>query len=136
LFLSLKNDDVASVRKALVKGIPNIIENTKSNGTLIEIFFTELNKMAEDSSYQLRQLYANICFHAYDKVDKELYEKEFFPRVLKLSQDTVPNVRVIIYKCLQNLLTSNFGDPEMIKNIIVSLEEDVKDVVYCKNKDK
>lgn len=135
LFISLRKDDVASVRKAVVKGIPGIIKTIQGDQELLETFIKELNSMPSDPSYQTRQLYANICLQVLGKIDNDLFEKEFLPHVISLSNDNVPNVRIIIYKCLNNILKYDLGDKEKIQNLIDNIQIDVNDVVYVKNSD-
>lgn len=125
LFIALRKDDVASVRKTVIKGIPSIIKSIQSNQELLETFLKELNTMPSDPSYQTRQLYANICLQVLGNIDNELFEKEFLSNVISLSNDKVPNVRIIIYKCLNNLLKIDLKDKEKIQNILDNMEIDV-----------
>jgi DNA mismatch repair ATPase MutL len=77
------------------------------DGDISQIVIGPLLRLATDSTYGLRQLYALITYHLVNNISDEYCISTFLPPLLALSRDKVPNVRAAVAKVLSQRLIDN-----------------------------
>ncbi len=119
LVMILLQDPVADVRKDSFKGVAKLInvlyEQSKleliqseneinSNGEQIQKHATHdletvirgVNALVRGETYQIRELWIEVCHRLLRELPRELFEKSFIEGILKLTSDPVSNVRVAV----------------------------------------
>jgi serine/threonine-protein phosphatase 4 regulatory subunit 1 len=96
-------DPVAAVRRALLRGIPKILNILECFPEKKRSLLVELKKLPAHSNYQIRQMFGTICLLSVDTLNPTTFESEFFPLLVTKYNDKVANVRLTFAKALKKL---------------------------------
>lgn len=126
LVLPLLKDSVAQVRCFAIEATGPILARMLEGGEEnAQEFLDFLLGLAEDESYQGRQMFVNVCISVASSVDPSFMEAKFFPLIQKLQNENVSNVRLTLAKALRKISTiEHFVNNDTITGMLKNLEED------------
>jgi serine/threonine-protein phosphatase 4 regulatory subunit 1 len=137
--LQVCQDAVAGVRRAAFRSVGALINRLGSgdggNAAMRDEYLEQLVAFAStfpETSYLDRQMYVNICGYVVDDISPELFAETFLPRLIMLTTDRVPNVRVVVSQVLHKLSKlPRFKDQKEVTEALVTLSKDKdRDVLY------
>lgn len=125
LVMTLLQDPVALVRKGSFEGVAKmVVVLAKLTGDLawedsdekvdvsasesdkhrahLESVIRAINSLASGDTFQLRQLWAELCLMLLKKIPRSLFEKHFLDGILLLTPDPISNVRLAVVDVLVN----------------------------------
>ncbi|KAJ1471627.1 armadillo-type protein [Baffinella frigidus] len=131
IFMKLCRDPVAEVRNMAGQQLIPILARLKDlKVNWMDEFIEELQDLATDRLFQHRLMFAHMC-HAMakqgDDMDREVFNKDFLPQLLDLSEDQVGNIRQRAGLALQLLVGMSGIDDSKVKARIAKLVSD-KDI--------
>ncbi|XP_051161724.1 serine/threonine-protein phosphatase 4 regulatory subunit 1-like isoform X2 [Leptopilina boulardi] len=104
LALQLLQDKVAAVRQIALKLITRITMFLGSEEPLVIALIQELNHQLIFNKWKCRQTYALICSQliSTESINILIFVNEMLPHLYSLSEDKVPNVRLVVARTLAN----------------------------------
>eukprot|EP01126_Amoeba_proteus_P027491 TRINITY_DN2728_c0_g2_i14.p1 TRINITY_DN2728_c0_g2~~TRINITY_DN2728_c0_g2_i14.p1 ORF type:complete len:630 (+),score=194.19 TRINITY_DN2728_c0_g2_i14:1244-3133(+) len=129
VFYKLREDCVASVRKALASQVGHVIKSLKELEVSQKEFLVDLVKLSEPTtSYQQRIWFTRVCPFVFKELSTENFTKYFLSSLEKLVHDITTNVRVAVALALKELLPT-FGPTEkLLRNLSMDSDRDVADI--------
>merc|ERR1712137_549382 len=105
--VQLCEDQVTTVRYAVTSELGVLLKHLKEQDPEVASDFIQtILPFSERTSCYDRQTFAIICESLVDHIDSKAFEEQFFPPLLRLSQDKVPNVRMIVARIFCNQLSA------------------------------
>lgn len=101
VLLQLCEDSVASVRDVAATAVGPVLRILADSPEPLLAFATRVRDLALGESYQTRQLYVRCCHCLLDHVEPGLVDAHFLEPLLRLKDDSVPNVRLVLAKLLR-----------------------------------
>eukprot|EP01126_Amoeba_proteus_P027486 TRINITY_DN2728_c0_g1_i15.p1 TRINITY_DN2728_c0_g1~~TRINITY_DN2728_c0_g1_i15.p1 ORF type:complete len:938 (-),score=252.83 TRINITY_DN2728_c0_g1_i15:142-2955(-) len=126
VFYKLREDCVASVRKALASQVGHVIKSLKELEVSQKEFLVDLVKLSEPTtSYQQRIWFTRVCPFIFKELSTENFTNYFLSSLEKLVHDITTNVRVAVALALKELLPT-FGPAEkLLRNLSMDSDRDV-----------
>ncbi|XP_077982604.1 serine/threonine-protein phosphatase 4 regulatory subunit 1-like isoform X2 [Glandiceps talaboti] len=139
--IALAGDRVAEVRSLAYKLLSFTLKTINEDGTLYRRFIDDIvNRYAQSNRWFGRQTFAHICQHllAEEAITKEQFASELLGYLLKLSSDSVPNVRICVARAMANeVIHSEYFNSkdnplsEELQSVVANMKEDCdRDVRY------
>eukprot|EP00339_Tiarina_fusa_P026524 CAMPEP_0117008902 /NCGR_PEP_ID=MMETSP0472-20121206/8245_1 /TAXON_ID=693140 ORGANISM="Tiarina fusus, Strain LIS" /NCGR_SAMPLE_ID=MMETSP0472 /ASSEMBLY_ACC=CAM_ASM_000603 /LENGTH=610 /DNA_ID=CAMNT_0004711061 /DNA_START=14 /DNA_END=1846 /DNA_ORIENTATION=+ len=133
--IQLCEDQVTTVRYAVTKELGLFLShlNSVDEGVASDFIETILPFSTRSSCYD-RQTFAMICENLVGHISPAVFEAKFFPPLVELSKDKVPNVRFIVARVIVGQLYKNDdfsalqAEIQRIKDILKS--DDDREVRY------
>ena len=137
LALGLCKDNVASVRTQAARYMGHFINRMlQTNAEAYKDLIETIISLADATLFSNRQLFVLICDSVTSIVDHSVFERELLPKLLELSKDRIPNVRVLVAKVLTNsfLMDSHLAEmPAVVEAVALLRADEDKDVVIAAN---
>jgi len=132
LAFQLCDDKMCDVRYQATQSIPDLLKCMKEKGNPQQYAETlkKTRSLATNRTYAKRQLYIDLCRHALDKLDNEIFEQELLESLLACARDPVPNVRLMLAKLVHEKLRTHeyFGNHPELLRVIGEFKNDPSDV--------
>jgi len=132
LAFQLCDDKMCDVRYQATQSIPDLLKCMKEKGNPQQYAETlkKTRSLATNRTYAKRQLYVDLCRHALEKIDNEIFEQELLESLLACSRDPVPNVRLMLAKLVKEKLRTHeyFGTHQEVVRVIDEFKSDPSDV--------
>ncbi|CAG9856795.1 unnamed protein product [Phyllotreta striolata] len=111
--LQLLYDKVAAVRTVAVNLVTEIVTYISSEPNLTCSLLRKLVEgLAHSKNWKRRQTFCLLCTELLkeDALDPEQFTCEVMPHLLDLSWDPVANVRLVVARCISNLIFGEYSD--------------------------
>jgi len=106
IILELTEDPVAIIRDTIQSKMGDVIYNMQEDKEK-ENFINTILSYSTSDFFQKRIFFAKVCYSLIGKLQsQEVYDDSFLNKLLKLTKDKVPNVRLIVSKTLFMMLAT------------------------------
>lgn len=106
--IQLCEDQVTTVRYAVTKELGVFVNHLlELNQSLGEEFIEQILPFATKASCYERQTFCMICENLVQNVSAEIFLQKFYPHLVRLSSDKVPNIRFIVARIFVQQLSNN-----------------------------
>lgn len=125
--VDLLQDPVAVVRQtanASVGRVFEVLSSGQQNPAMAERFLDKLTEFGQDNYFISRQIFVHACASASQTVPPATLKEKLLPSLIRLADDKVPNVRLLVARTLSQLSRSPEFQTEEVTKALEKLKLD------------